>query len=60
MDSIQETFIYEQQNKKINIIQEEAWAAGGSGVLLKSKNGGKNWTRQKAADEIAANLYNVK
>ena len=43
-----------------NIIQEEAWAAGGSGVLLKSKNGGKNWTREKAADEIAANLYNVK
>lgn len=46
-------------NKK-NIIQEEAWAAGGSGVLLKSKNGGKSWSRDKAADNIAANLYNVK
>ncbi|XP_054809780.1 photosystem II stability/assembly factor HCF136, chloroplastic isoform X3 [Prosopis cineraria] len=40
--------------------QEEAWAAGGSGVLLRTTNGGKSWTRDKAADNIAANLYSVK
>ncbi|KAL9251608.1 Photosystem II stability/assembly factor HCF136, chloroplastic-like protein [Drosera capensis] len=40
--------------------QEEAWAAGGSGVLLRTTNGGKTWTRDKAADNIAANLYSVK
>uniref|UniRef100_J3MHV4 Photosystem II stability/assembly factor n=1 Tax=Oryza brachyantha TaxID=4533 RepID=J3MHV4_ORYBR len=39
---------------------DEAWAAGGSGVLLKTTNGGKNWVRDKAADNIAANLYSVK
>ncbi|CAL5050293.1 unnamed protein product [Urochloa decumbens] len=40
--------------------QDEAWAAGGSGVLLKTTNGGKSWVRDKAADNIAANLYSVK
>ncbi|KAF4346703.1 hypothetical protein G4B88_027826 [Cannabis sativa] len=40
--------------------QEEAWAAGGSGVLLRTTNGGKTWIRDKAADNIAANLYSVK
>lgn len=40
--------------------QDEAWAAGGSGVLLKTTNGGKTWIRDKAADNIAANLYSVK
>lgn len=40
--------------------QDEAWAAGGSGILLRSTNGGKTWTRDKAADNIAANLYSVK
>ncbi|KDO52758.1 hypothetical protein CISIN_1g0363872mg, partial [Citrus sinensis] len=40
--------------------QDEAWAAGGSGVLLKTTNGGKTWIREKAADNIAANLYSVK
>ncbi|TYH25847.1 hypothetical protein E1A91_A03G182000v1 [Gossypium mustelinum] len=40
--------------------EEEAWAAGGSGILLRTTNGGKNWTRDKAADNIAANLYSVK
>ncbi|CAI0416288.1 unnamed protein product [Linum tenue] len=40
--------------------QEEAWAAGGSGVLLRTTNGGKSWIRDKAADNIAANLYSVK
>lgn len=42
------------------LLQEEAWAAGGSGVLLKTTNGGKSWMRDKAADNIAANLYSVK
>jgi len=41
-------------------VQEEAWAAGGSGILLRTTNGGKTWTRDKAADNIAANLYSVK
>ncbi|CAN1255083.1 Photosystem II stability/assembly factor HCF136, chloroplastic [Linum perenne] len=40
--------------------QEEAWAAGGSGVLLRTTNGGRSWIRDKAADNIAANLYSVK
>ncbi|KAJ6990660.1 photosystem II stability/assembly factor HCF136 [Populus alba x Populus x berolinensis] len=40
--------------------KEEAWAAGGSGILLRTTNGGKTWTRDKAADNIAANLYSVK
>ncbi|GAB4850630.1 hypothetical protein Ancab_029939 [Ancistrocladus abbreviatus] len=40
--------------------QEEAWAAGGSGILLRTTNGGKTWIRDKAADNIAANLYSVK
>lgn len=39
---------------------EEAWAAGGSGILLRTNNGGKTWIREKAADNIAANLYSVK
>lgn len=42
------------------VMQEEAWAAGGSGILLRTTNGGKTWTRDKAADNIAANLYSVK
>ncbi|GER56128.1 photosystem II stability/assembly factor HCF136 [Striga asiatica] len=40
--------------------QEEAWAAGGSGILLKTTDSGKSWSRDKAADNIAANLYSVK
>ncbi|XP_076883661.1 photosystem II stability/assembly factor HCF136, chloroplastic-like [Bidens hawaiensis] len=40
--------------------KEEAWAAGGSGFLLKTTNGGKSWSRDKATDNIAANLYSVK
>ncbi|GFZ00333.1 photosystem II stability/assembly factor, chloroplast (HCF136) [Actinidia rufa] len=40
--------------------QDEAWAAGGSGILLRTTNGGKTWSRDKAADNIAANLYSVK
>ncbi|KAH0469863.1 hypothetical protein IEQ34_001421 [Dendrobium chrysotoxum] len=40
--------------------KDEAWAAGGSGILLRTTNGGKTWARDKAADNIAANLYSVK
>ncbi|XP_047318239.1 photosystem II stability/assembly factor HCF136, chloroplastic [Impatiens glandulifera] len=40
--------------------KDEAWAAGGSGILLRTTNGGKSWIRDKAADNIAANLYSVK
>lgn len=40
--------------------QDEAWAAGGSGVLLKSVDGGKTWSRDRAAEKVAANLYSVK
>lgn len=40
--------------------QDEAWAAGGSGVLLKTIDGGKTWVRDKVADNLAANLYTVK
>ncbi|KAK9115560.1 hypothetical protein Sjap_014507 [Stephania japonica] len=40
--------------------KDEAWAAGGSGILLRTTNGGKSWSRDKAADNIAANLYSVK
>ncbi|CAI5478190.1 unnamed protein product [Closterium sp. Yama58-4] len=39
---------------------DEAWAAGGSGVLLKTADGGKTWVRDRVADNLAANLYNVK
>ncbi|KAH7427284.1 hypothetical protein KP509_10G037400 [Ceratopteris richardii] len=40
--------------------KDEAWAAGGSGILLRTIDGGKSWVRDKAADNIAANLYSVK
>jgi photosystem II stability/assembly factor-like uncharacterized protein len=40
--------------------KDEAWAAGGSGILLRTLDGGKNWVRDKVADSIAANLYSVK
>ncbi|XP_078442073.1 photosystem II stability/assembly factor, chloroplast (HCF136) [Wolffia australiana] len=40
--------------------KNEAWAAGGSGVLLRTNDGGRTWSRDKAADSIAANLYSVK
>lgn len=39
---------------------DEAWAAGGSGILLRTADGGKSWIRDKAADNIAGNLYSVK
>ncbi|CAF1716387.1 hypothetical protein YC2023_113588 [Brassica napus] len=40
--------------------EEEAWEAGESGILLRTRNGGKSWNRDKVANNIAANLYAVK
>eukprot|EP00245_Coleochaete_scutata_P001923 TRINITY_DN12399_c0_g1_i1.p1 TRINITY_DN12399_c0_g1~~TRINITY_DN12399_c0_g1_i1.p1 ORF type:complete len:448 (+),score=77.37 TRINITY_DN12399_c0_g1_i1:84-1427(+) len=40
--------------------EKEAFAAGGSGILLKSTDGGKSWAREKLDDKIAANLYSIK
>ncbi|QHO55639.1 Photosystem II stability/assembly factor [Arachis hypogaea] len=37
-----------------------AVSSRGSGILLRTTNGGKSWIRDKAADNIAANLYSVK
>jgi photosystem II stability/assembly factor-like uncharacterized protein len=38
----------------------EVWAAGGSGSLFVSTNQGQSWKREKATDDLAANLYTVK
>ncbi|KAJ7520787.1 hypothetical protein O6H91_19G022800 [Diphasiastrum complanatum] len=40
--------------------KDEVWAAGGSGILLRTLDGGNTWKRDKVADSIAANLYSVK
>jgi len=36
------------------------YACGGSGSLFKTLDGGKTWKRDKSADSIAANLYEIK
>jgi photosystem II stability/assembly factor-like uncharacterized protein len=41
-------------------LQNEAWAAGGSGILLRTTDGVKSWVRDRVADQIAANLYSRK
>lgn len=38
----------------------EAWAAGGSGSLFRSDDGGKNWKRDRGTDDVPGNLYAVK
>jgi photosystem II stability/assembly factor-like uncharacterized protein len=35
------------------------YACGGSGSLFKTEDGGQSWKREKAADELAANLYEL-
>eukprot|EP00241_Pyramimonas_parkeae_P006088 CAMPEP_0114257710 /NCGR_PEP_ID=MMETSP0058-20121206/18886_1 /TAXON_ID=36894 /ORGANISM="Pyramimonas parkeae, CCMP726" /LENGTH=412 /DNA_ID=CAMNT_0001372471 /DNA_START=62 /DNA_END=1300 /DNA_ORIENTATION=- len=40
--------------------KDEVWAAGGSGSLFVSYNQGQTWKREKALDNLAANLYTVK
>lgn len=37
----------------------EAWAAGGSGNLFRSTDGGATWKRDKPVDKVPANLYSV-
>merc|ERR1712100_284348 len=37
-----------------------AYACGGSGSLFKTTDGGKTWKRDKPADDLAGNLYNIK
>ena len=39
---------------------EEVWAVGGSGSLFRSADGGESWKRERAADDLPGNLYNVK
>ena len=39
---------------------DEVWAVGGSGSLFRSADGGESWKRERAADELPGNLYNVK
>lgn len=36
------------------------FACGGSGSLFKTIDGGKTWKRDKPADDLAGNLYNIK
>ena len=38
----------------------EAWAAGGSGTLFRSDDGGLSWRRERGADSVPGNLYAVK
>ncbi|KAG0560358.1 hypothetical protein KC19_10G174600 [Ceratodon purpureus] len=40
--------------------KDEAWAAGGSGILLRTTDGGNSRVRDRVADQIAANLYAIK
>ena len=36
------------------------FACGGSGSLFRTADGGRSWKRNKAADDLAANLYEIK
>jgi len=38
----------------------KAFACGGGGTIFKSKDAGKSWTKDKAADDLPTNLYKVK
>jgi len=38
----------------------EVWAAGGSGSLFKSVDGGHTFQREKQVDDVAGNLYEIK
>lgn len=37
----------------------EIWLGGGSGNLLRSADGGKTWEKDRAVEEVAANLYKI-
>lgn len=38
---------------------DELWIGGGSGNLLRSPDGGKTWEKDRAIEEVAANLYKI-
>ncbi len=38
---------------------DEIWIGGGSGNLLRSGDGGKTWEKDRAVEEVAANLYKI-
>ncbi|QSJ21026.1 photosynthesis system II assembly factor Ycf48 [Nostoc sp. UHCC 0702] len=38
---------------------DEIWIGGGSGNLLRSPDGGKTWEKDRAIEEVAANLYKI-
>jgi len=38
----------------------EGWAAGGSGVIYQTKDGGKTWQFDPSGTDLPCNLYNVK
>ena len=40
--------------------KDEVWACGGSNTLYVSKDGGKNFSFDKSANDIPGNLYNIK
>lgn len=39
---------------------EELWVTGGSGNLLRSKDGGQTWMKDKAVEDVPTNFYRVK
>ena len=39
---------------------QEAWACGGSGSLFVSTDGGQSWKRDRDADNVPGNLYDIK
>ncbi len=39
---------------------ELGFAAGGSGTLVKTNDGGRSWKRDRSTDEVAGNLYAIK
>jgi len=40
--------------------EDEVWAVGGSNTMYVSKDGGKNFSFDKSANDIPGNLYNIK
>lgn len=38
----------------------DAWAVGGGGTIFGSKDNGKTWQKNKAADDLPTNLYKIK
>jgi photosystem II stability/assembly factor-like uncharacterized protein len=38
---------------------EEIWVGGGSGNLLRSKDGGKTWEKDREVEDIPANFYKI-